>query len=127
MERLRVKIRAQDESEQSEWLMNVSNPTENGDPIAELARLIGQADRHRRSVPAERHFRKETTSRGHDASPELPPAPQLPGHWMLMSKSTGLMSTAVARKSMTPTIDTASPAKITKIIRMKFRASAAAG
>ena len=45
---------------------------------------------------------------------------------MLMSKSTGLMSTAVTRKSMTPTIDTASPAKITKIIRMKFRASAAA-
>ena len=60
------------------------------DPIAELARLIGQADRHRRSVPAERHFRRETTSRGHDESPELPPAPQLPGHWDAHEQEYGL-------------------------------------
>ena len=51
------------------------------DPIAELARLIGQADRHRRDVPAERRFRKKTTSGGNDELPELPPAPQLSGHW----------------------------------------------
>ena len=60
------------------------------DPIAELARLIGQADRHRRSVPAERHFREETTSRGHDESPEPPPAPQLPGHWDAHEQEYGL-------------------------------------
>ena len=41
-------------------------------------------------VPAERHFRKETTSRGHDASPELPPAPQLPGHWDAHEQEYGL-------------------------------------
>ena len=51
------------------------------DPIAELARLIGQADRQRRGVPAERRFREETTSGGQDELPELPPAPQLPCHW----------------------------------------------
>ena len=51
------------------------------DPIAELARLIGQADRQRRGVPAGRRFREETTSGGQDESPELTPAPQLPCHW----------------------------------------------
>ena len=96
------------------------------DPIAELARLIGQADRQRRGVPAERHFREETTSGGHDELPELPPAPQLPCHWVAHEQDTGLMSTAVARKSMTPTINTTSPVKIIKIIGMKFRAGAKA-
>ena len=49
------------------------------DPIAELARLIAQADdAHGESAPAHNRFREETVSGGYDETPELPPAPQLP-------------------------------------------------
>ena len=44
------------------------------DPIAELARLIAQADTHDESVPSDNRSREETVS---DEAPELPPAPQL--------------------------------------------------
>ena len=44
------------------------------DPIAELARLIAQADTHDESVPSNNRSREETVS---DEAPELPPAPQL--------------------------------------------------
>jgi len=44
------------------------------DPIAELARLIAQADAHDESVPSNNRSREETVS---DEAPELPPAPQL--------------------------------------------------
>ncbi len=50
------------------------------DPVAELARLIGQADRHARRAPVESGFREEITSDGDDESTGLPPAPQLPSH-----------------------------------------------
>jgi hypothetical protein len=48
------------------------------DPIAELARLITQANPYGESAPAVHRFRKRTTSEGYDESPGLPPAPQLP-------------------------------------------------
>ena len=48
------------------------------DPIAELARLIAQADPHGGSAPADNRFRDETASDGYDEPPGLPPAPQLP-------------------------------------------------
>jgi hypothetical protein len=44
------------------------------DPIAELARLIAQADSHEGSAPSDNCSREETVS---DETPELPPAPQL--------------------------------------------------
>jgi hypothetical protein len=44
------------------------------DPIAELARLIAQADR---CTPSDSRSREETVSDGYDEMPELPPAPQL--------------------------------------------------
>ena len=47
------------------------------DPIAELARLIAQADSHEGSAPADNRLREETASDGHDEIPELPPALQL--------------------------------------------------
>ena len=47
------------------------------DPIAELARLIAQADTHEESAPSDNRFREETVSDGYDETPELPPAPQL--------------------------------------------------
>jgi cell division septation protein DedD len=47
------------------------------DPIAELARLIAQADTHDESVPSDDRSREETVSNGYDEAPELPPAPQL--------------------------------------------------
>ena len=48
------------------------------DPIAELARLITQADPYGESAAADNRFRRETASEGHDEAPGLPPAPQLP-------------------------------------------------
>ena len=47
------------------------------DPIAELARLIAQADSHEGSAPADNRLREETASDGHDEIPELPPPLQL--------------------------------------------------
>ena len=47
------------------------------DPIAELARIIGQADVHRESAPAGNRFSKENLSDGNDEPSRLPPAPQL--------------------------------------------------
>jgi SPOR domain len=44
------------------------------DPIAELARLIAQADR---CTPSDSRSREETVLDGYDEMPELPPAPQL--------------------------------------------------
>ena len=44
------------------------------DPIAELARLIAQADSHEESAPSHNCSREETVS---DETPELPPTPQL--------------------------------------------------
>jgi hypothetical protein len=49
------------------------------DPIAELARLIGQADPHGESAPADRGWREGTASEGYEEPTRLPPAPQLPG------------------------------------------------
>ena len=49
-------------------------------PIAEMVRLIGQADRHGGSTRADKRWRKETASDGYYEPPGLPPAPQLPGH-----------------------------------------------
>ena len=47
------------------------------DPIAELARLIAQADTHEESAPSDNRFREEAVSDGYDETHELPPAPQL--------------------------------------------------
>ena len=47
------------------------------DPIAELARLIAQADGHERCALSDSRPREETVSDGHGETPELPPAPQL--------------------------------------------------
>jgi hypothetical protein len=47
------------------------------DPIAELARLMAQADTDQESAPSDNRFREETVSNGYDETPELPPAPQL--------------------------------------------------
>jgi hypothetical protein len=49
------------------------------DPIAELARLIGQAVPHRERAPADRGWREGTASEGYEEPTRLPPAPQLPG------------------------------------------------
>ena len=48
------------------------------DPIAELARLITQADPYGESVAADNRVRQETASERHDEPLGLPPAPQLP-------------------------------------------------
>jgi hypothetical protein len=48
------------------------------DPIAELARLITEADPYGESAPADHRFREEITPDGYDEAPALPPAPQLP-------------------------------------------------
>ena len=48
------------------------------DAIAELARLIGQADPHAESAPADSDLHEETASDGDDESPRFPPTPQLP-------------------------------------------------
>jgi hypothetical protein len=47
------------------------------DPIAELARLIAQADGHEGCAPPDSRPREETVSDGHGETPELPPGPQL--------------------------------------------------
>jgi hypothetical protein len=43
------------------------------DPIAELARLIGQADPHGNSAPADRGWREGTASEGYEEPTRLPP------------------------------------------------------
>jgi SPOR domain len=48
------------------------------DPIAELARLIAEADPYRESAPVDDRFREEITPDGYDEPPALPPAPLLP-------------------------------------------------
>jgi SPOR domain len=48
------------------------------DPIAELARLITQADPYGESAAADNRVRPETASERHDEPLGLPPAPQLP-------------------------------------------------
>jgi hypothetical protein len=48
------------------------------DPIAELARLITQADPYGESAAADNRVRQETASERHDEPLGLPPAPQLP-------------------------------------------------
>jgi hypothetical protein len=48
------------------------------DPIAELARLIAEADPYGESAAAGNSFRKETASARHDEPPGSPPPPQLP-------------------------------------------------
>ena len=58
-------------------MTNVSRSDRERDPIAELARLIAQADTHEESAPSDNRFREETVSDGYDETPELPPAPQL--------------------------------------------------
>ena len=50
------------------------------DPLAGLARLIGQADPHGESAPANNDFREEGASHGYDEPPGLPPANQPPGY-----------------------------------------------
>jgi hypothetical protein len=51
------------------------------DPIKELARLIGQADPHAESAPADNGLRQETAWDDYDEPrPGLRPAPQLPGY-----------------------------------------------
>ncbi len=47
------------------------------DPVAELARLIAQANAHEESAPSDNRFREEIVLDGYDETPELPPAPQL--------------------------------------------------
>ena len=47
-------------------------PSLEPDPIAELARLIGQADPHRRGAPAENRFHEQTAPDGRDGPPVLP-------------------------------------------------------
>ena len=43
------------------------------DPIAELARLIGQADPHGKSAPADRGWREGTAAEGYEEPTRLPP------------------------------------------------------
>ena len=50
-------------------------PSLEPDPIAELARLIGQADPQGRSAPAEKRFHEQTAPDGHEGPPVLPLAP----------------------------------------------------
>ena len=50
------------------------------DPIAELARLIGQADPHGENAAANDAFREAGASHGSDEPSQLPPANQLPGY-----------------------------------------------
>ena len=50
------------------------------DPLAELARLIAQADLHGKSPPADNGFRKEAASYDYDEPRGLLPAHQVPGH-----------------------------------------------
>jgi hypothetical protein len=47
-------------------------PSLETDPIAELARLIGQADPHRRGALVENRFHEQTAPDGHDGPPVLP-------------------------------------------------------
>jgi hypothetical protein len=47
------------------------------DPIAELARLIAQADSHEESAPPDNRPPEKIPSDGHDETPDLPPAGQL--------------------------------------------------
>jgi hypothetical protein len=47
------------------------------DPIAELGRLIAQANSHDGSTASDNRFGEETVSDGYNETPELPPAPQL--------------------------------------------------
>jgi hypothetical protein len=47
------------------------------DPIAELARLIAEADPYRERAALDNRFRQETTSECHDEAPGVSPAPQL--------------------------------------------------
>ncbi len=47
------------------------------DPIAEIARLIAQADTHEESAPSDNRSREEIVSNGYDETPELPPVPRL--------------------------------------------------
>jgi hypothetical protein len=47
-------------------------PSLEPDPIAELARLIGQADPHGRGAPAENRFHEQTAPDGDDGPPVLP-------------------------------------------------------
>jgi hypothetical protein len=54
-----------------------SQPDQESDPIAELARLIAHADTHEESAPSDNQFPARILSDGHDETPELPPAPQL--------------------------------------------------
>ena len=49
------------------------------DPLAELARLIAQADLRGKSAPADNGFRKEAASYGYDEPRGLLPAHQVPG------------------------------------------------
>jgi hypothetical protein len=46
------------------------------DPIAELARLIAQADTQEESAPSDNRLRQETVSVDDEETPELPPAPE---------------------------------------------------
>ena len=57
--------------------MFAMRPSLEPDPIAELARLIGQADPHGRDAPAENRFHEQTAPDGHDGPPVLPLASQL--------------------------------------------------
>jgi hypothetical protein len=50
------------------------------DPLAGLARLIGQAHPHGESAPANNDFREEGASHGYDELPALPPTRQPPGY-----------------------------------------------
>ena len=50
------------------------------DPLAGLARLIGQAEPHGESAPANNDFREEGASHGYDEPPGLPPTGQPPGY-----------------------------------------------
>ena len=47
------------------------------DPIAELARLVAQADTQEESAPSDNRLRQETVSVDYEETPELPPAPEL--------------------------------------------------
>ena len=48
------------------------------DPIAELARLIAQADTQEESAPSDNRLRQETVSVDYEETPSFRPRPSLP-------------------------------------------------
>jgi hypothetical protein len=90
---------------------------EERDPIAELARLIAQADTHEESAPSDNRFREETVS-GHDETPELPPAPQVAVDLNEQTKHVSAMSIVPTTKRMTSMMNSMPPKRNTKIVKL---------